>query len=161
MKKSKFKEKINNFMQSGYRFMYGRYGTDELYLFGCILSLVLIVANFVIQLAVPASPVKTVIGACLLPIYVGLFAWMTFRSLSKNIYKRRRENARFLAVVGWLKRFFTFNTSTKTKSHNADSETHIFRDCTKCSATLRLPRKKGRNKVKCPKCGHRFYVISK
>ena len=141
--------------------MYGRYGTDHLYVFGCILSLVLIVANFVIQLAMPASTVKTVIGACLLPAYIGLFVWMTFRALSKNIYKRRRENARFLAVVGWLKRFFTFNTSAKTKSRNADSETYIFRDCTKCASTLRLPRKKGRNKVNCPKCGHRFYVISK
>ena len=141
--------------------MYGRYGTDQLYVFGSVLSLALIVANFIIQIAMPASTVKSVICGVLLPMYVGLFVWMTFRSMSKNIYKRRKENERFLAIVGWLKRFFTFNTSTKTKSHNADSESYIFRDCTKCSATLRLPRKKGRNKVKCPKCSHRFYVRSK
>ncbi len=141
--------------------MYGRYGTDELYLFCTILSLVLVVADFIVQAAMPASTAKTVVTISLLVAIVGLFAWMTFRSMSKKIYKRRRENGIYLNIVGALKRFFTFNTSRKTKSQNKDDALYIFRDCTKCSATLRLPRKKGRNKVKCPKCSHKFYVVSK
>lgn len=141
--------------------MYGRYGNDQFNLFLSIFSLVLVAINFIIQIVLSASPTKTVIDIVLFILIIGIFALATFRSMSKQIYKRRRENGIFLNVVGKLKRFFTLNTSSKTKSPNKDDASYIFRDCTKCSCTLRLPRKKGRNKVKCPKCGHKFYVIAK
>ncbi len=141
--------------------MYGRYGNDELGLFCSVLSLVLVVANLITSVAITDPVANTVTGICLLAAFVALTAWSTFRMMSKKIYKRRRENGIFLNIVGALKRFFTFNTSRGTKSINKDDDFYIFRDCTKCSTTLRLPRKKGRNKVKCPKCAHRFYVVSK
>ena len=154
MNMNKFKEKL-------YSFMYGRYGNDELGLFCSVLSLVLVVANLIISVAITNPTANIIVGACLLSAFAGITAWSTFRMMSKKIYKRRRENGIFLNIVGALKRFFTLNTSRKTKSKNRDDDFYIFRDCTKCSATLRLPKKKGRHKVKCPKCSHSFYVVSK
>ena len=141
--------------------MYGRYGTDQLYTFCSVCSLVLVVANLICSIAITNTTARMIVSSILLSLFVALFAWNTFRSMSKKIYKRRRENGIFLNVVGALKRFFTFNTSRKTKSKNRDDDFYVFRDCTKCSATLRLPKKKGRHKVKCPKCAHSFYVVSK
>ena len=141
--------------------MYGRYGNDELNLFLSVLSLVVVAANIVVSFAMDNGTAKTIVSICLWVAFVGIFALTTFRTMSKKIYKRRRENGLFLNAVGKLKRIVTFNTSAGSKGKNKDDETYIFRDCTKCSCTLRLPRKKGRNKVKCPKCAHKFYVISK
>lgn len=152
---------MNNFKEKLYRFMYGRYGTDELYTFCSVLSLVLVVANLICSYAITNQTARIIVSSILLALFVAVFAWNTFRSMSKKIYKRRRENGIFLNIVGALKRFFSFNTSRKTKSKNRDDDFYIFRDCTKCSATLRLPKKKGRHKVKCPKCSHSFYVVSK
>lgn len=150
----KFKEKI-------YRFMYGRYGTDKLYNFTFVLTLILLVAELVVNYALPESLAASYVALGLSLAVVGLYVWMVFRSMSRNIYKRRKENERFLKAVNVLKRLVTFNTSRKTKSHNRDDAMYIFRDCTRCGSTLRLPRKKGRHKVKCPKCTHRFFVTSK
>ena len=150
-----------NFKQRLYSFMYGRYGNDELGLFCSVLSLVLVVVNIITSAAITDHVANIIVSACLVGAFIALSAWSTFRMMSKKIYKRRRENGIFLNIVGTLKRIVTFNTSRKTKSVNKDNEFYIFRDCTKCSTTLRLPRKKGRNKVKCPKCAHRFYVVSK
>ena len=150
----KFKEKL-------YRFMYGRYGNDQLNIFLSVLSLVLVVVDLVFQFVPIDALIKNIAFGVILAAIIAIFAVTTWRTLSKNIYKRRRENERFLSFSRFIKRIFTFNTSTKTKTHNQDTDVYIFRDCTKCSATLRLPRKKGRNKVKCPKCSHGFYVKSK
>lgn len=153
--------KKGNFQQKLYEFMYGRYGNDELNLFLSILSFVIVAADIIASFAITDGTARTIVNICLLAVFVGLFALTTFRTMSKKIYKRRRENGLFLNAVGKLKRIVTFNTSAGSKGKNKDDESYIFRDCTKCSCTLRLPRKKGRNKVKCPKCGHKFYVISK
>ena len=141
--------------------MYGRYGTDKLYHFTLAVALILLVAELVVNYALPESLIKSYVALGLSISVILLYTWMVFRTMSRNIYKRRKENERFLKICNALKRFFTFNTSYKTKSRNRDDATYIFRDCTKCGATLRLPRKKGRHKVNCPKCRHSFFVKSK
>ena len=75
--------------------------------------------------------------------------------------KRRMENAAFMKMWRGVKRFFSANTSKKTKSTNRDDAYYIFRDCTKCGCTLRLPRKVGKHRVKCPRCSHSFKVKAK
>ena len=150
----KFKEKL-------YRFMYGRYGTDNLYNFLSYFSLILIlvdlVAMVVIRNALALSIVSTVIGALIMFILI----WSLYRTFSKNIAKRRRENEIYIKVSRAVKRFFNRNTSKGTKTVNRDDANYVFRDCTKCSSTLRLPRRAGRNRVKCPRCSHSFYVKAK
>ena len=150
----KFKEKL-------YRFAYGRYGVDQLYYFLLGLALVVVVADFITQWLMPEGLAKTILGLSASAIMIFLFVWMTFRTMSRKIYKRRLENERFLKFIGFLKRLVIFNTSSGSRSGNADDGFYIFRDCTKCRATLRLPRKTGRNKVKCPRCSHKFYVKAK
>lgn len=150
----KFKEKL-------YRFAYGRNGVDELYYFGLILMIVFMVADFVLQIVLPEGTVKTVVGLCLSAASMITFIWSIFRVMSRNLFKRRRENANYIKMRRAVKRFFTGNTSSRTKSYNRDDMTYIFRDCTKCASTLRLPRKAGKHKVKCPRCSHSFYVKAK
>jgi len=150
----KFKEKL-------FRFFYGRYGTDQLYKFCLILVLLLMVVSLVLQFVLSEGIVSAIVSLSISIVTYVLLFWMIFRSMSRNIYKRRRENERYLRISGAVKRFFIGNTSRKTKSTNRDDQYYIFRDCTRCKATLRLPRKKGKHSVKCPRCSHSFYVRSK
>ena len=150
----KFKEKL-------YRFFYGRYGTDQLYKFCLILLMLLLVASLVLQFTLPEGLASAIVSLSISVLTYALMFWMIFRSMSRNIYKRRRENERYLKISGAVKRFFIGNTSRKTRSANRDDQYYIFRDCTRCKATLRLPRKKGKHSVKCPRCSHSFFVISK
>lgn len=141
--------------------MQGRYGIDELYKFSLVLALVLIVAEIIVNLALPDNVVTSYIGLALSILAFSMYVWMMFRSFSRNIYKRRLENQRFLKIKRVIGRFFSFNVSRKSKSRNKDDNFYIFRDCTKCGATLRLPRKRGKHRVKCPRCSHSFFVVSK
>lgn len=150
----KFKEKL-------YSFFYGRYGVDQLYYFLLGSALVVVIADFITQWLMPEGIAKIILGLSASTVMLVLFVWMVFRLMSRNRYKRRLENEKFLKLVGFLRRLVTLNTSSGSKSGNADDGFYIFRDCTKCRATLRLPRKTGRNKVKCPRCSHKFYVKAK
>jgi hypothetical protein len=149
---------MGRFREKLYRFAYGRNGVDQLYYFGLALTVIFMITDFVLQIVLRESLAKTVIGLCLSTASTVTFVWILFRAMSRNLVKRRRENANFLKMWRAIKRFFSGNTSKGTKSYNRDDATYIFRDCTKCASTLRLPRKKGKHRVKCPKCSHSFYV---
>ncbi len=138
--------------------MYGRYGADDLYMFTSILNFILLILGVILSFVLPEGVIRISVCASLLVAELALMSIGISRVLSKNIVKRRHENEQYLKTVNALKRFFTFNTSSSTKSKNTDDEYFVFRDCTKCSSTLRLPRKRGRNKVRCPRCTHSFYV---
>ena len=75
----KFEEKIR-------KFMYGRYGPDELYKFLFELYIVLIIINLFIR-----SNILNFISLLVI-IYRG------FRFFSKKIYKRSKENQLFLKI---------------------------------------------------------------
>lgn len=140
--------------------MYGRYGNDKLNNFLMIAALVLLFASVIVSF-IPVNTATLVVSAVLSILILSAYAYTMFRMMSKNIYKRRQENMTFLKASRAVKRFLTFNTSYGTKSNNRDDADHIFRDCTKCGTTLRLPRRSGKHSVKCPKCTHSFYVKSK
>ncbi len=150
----KFKEKL-------YRFMYGRYGADQLYTFLMILFIVLWVIEIIVFAVVPEGTWQTVTSIVFAVLSASLMGWMIFRSMSRNIAKRRRENEIYLKASRAVKRFFTFNTARSTKSRNQDDAIYVFRDCTKCGCVLRLPRRVGKHKVKCPRCSHSFFVKAK
>jgi hypothetical protein len=150
----KFKEKL-------YRFMYGRYGTDELYYFLFILFFASWIAELITVAILPNGIVSTIVSLVFSTVISILIFFMIFRTMSRNIYKRRRENEQYIKTRRAISRFFRGNTSKKTKSRNIDTAEFIFRDCTACGATLRLPRKSGKHQVKCPRCSYRFFVKSK
>ena len=153
---------MGKFRQKMYRFFSGRNGIDQLYYFSMGLLIFLMVADAILQIVLPSEWMGTVIiGLCMSTATMVLFIWTMFRMMSRNLFKRRMENAAFLKMWRGVKRFFSANTSKKSKSANRDDAYYIFRDCTKCGSTLRLPRKAGKHRVKCPRCSHSFKVKAK
>ena len=152
---------MGKFKQKMYRFMYGRYGVDNLYNFITWFTVFLILADMIAVALIPEGTVQAIVSLLFTAIIIFMFSWNFSRTMSKNRANRRRENERYLKISRAIKRFVKANTSMGTKSFNRDDATYIFRDCTKCMSTLRLPRREGRNKVRCPRCSHSFYVKAK
>ncbi len=132
------------FRERVWKFMQGRNGVDALYNFLIILCVVLIIVNFFLQ-GIP----KLIVSA----LYFILISWALFRYFSKNLYKRRKENADFLRFI---KRFTGFFRLCRDKFR--DRKTHVYRKCKSCKSVLRLPKKPGKHTVCCPRCSHRFDV---
>ena len=81
------------------RFMYGRYGTDQLNMALLITSLALSLLSSILSIFLSGSLAFSIIYLVLsLLIYAMLF-FAIFRIFSRNIYRRRRENQKFLN--GW------------------------------------------------------------
>jgi DNA-directed RNA polymerase subunit RPC12/RpoP len=152
---------MGRFREKMYRFMYGRYGADALYNFLTWLNVILILLSLVVTLFITDETVNNIVSIAFSAVITLIFVWEFYRMFSRNISKRRRENEIYLRARGAVKRFFSGNTSSGTKSFNRDDATYIFRDCTKCQSTLRLQRRVGKHKVKCPRCSHAFYVKAK
>ena len=152
---------MGRFRDKLYRFMYGRYGTDELYNFLFVAFFVVWIIELITIAIIPKGLASTIVSLIFSLIMSLLIFFILFRFFSKNIYKRRRENEAYLKARRAISQFLNGNTSKKTKSSNVDTAEFVFRDCTRCGATLRLPRKSGKHKVKCPRCSHSFFVKSK
>lgn len=121
-----------------YRFMVGRYGSDQFSRFILIVALVLVVLS---MFGIPF--VNTLGLLCMIYAY--------FRIFSKNIYKRRAENATYLKYEYKVKqKVATFKRDmTQRKTH------HIYR-CPSCKQKIRIPRGRGKIEISCPKCRHTF-----
>ena len=122
------------------RFMYGRNGMDQLnraliflYLGLCVLRTILLLA---LESIVPAR----IADVLLWGVLVGLF----FRMFSKNLSKRRAENAAYMNKVVYPLR--------QALSRSRDKE-HKYFTCPNCRTVCRVPRGKGRIVITCPKCG--------
>jgi ribosomal protein L37AE/L43A len=128
----------NWFRQLGYkmktglqRFMMGRYGTDKL---NTVILFSAVILCFVAML-IPVPLVKLVLTVA----SYGLMFWAIFRTLSRNTYKRYRENRKYLMFIDRIK----------------DRE-HRYYDCPKCRQLVRVPRGKGKIMITCPKCKEKF-----
>ena len=132
---------MGSFRERFSRFMAGRYGTDQLN----IGLLVLYFVFFLIHLLTRHIIFSSLMWAVL--------AWSLFRTLSKNIYGRQKENRAFLKLWNPVKSecILTFRRLKEVR-------THTFRKCPQCKTVLRLPRKSGKHKVKCPRCKEPFQV---
>ena len=132
---------MNNFINKLTKFMYGRYGIDELYYFLLIICLIIIILNIFIK-----SSILTLIEFIILIL-------ATFRYLSKNISKRKKENKKYLYIKDKILNYFNY----QRRKYN-DRNTHMYKKCPKCKQKIRLPLKKGKHTVKCPNCSHKFEV---
>lgn len=119
--------------------MGGRYGNDHLGTSILILCMALIVVNGFVHSIV------------LYALIMALMFWNIYRTMSKKIYDRRRENEWFLGIVGKVRSFFNLQ-----KRRLADRRTHVYRTCPNCKKTLRLPKQKGSHTVCCPCCHNDF-----
>ena len=141
-----------NFRSRIARFFYGRYGADELYNFLFLIQIVFLFLGAVFSALGQVNDVFAYLSFFLYIAALGLFAWTVFRCLSRNIFKRRKENMTFLRIKSRL-----FGRRKKAQ-RPSDTAEHIFRACPKCKSVLRLPRKVGKHTVKCPRCERRFKV---
>ena len=120
------------------RFMYGRYGNDQFGFFLLGLSVVLSLLASLFDL-----------GLLNLLAEVAIF-YALFRMLSRNTYKRREENAKFMRRFNpFLKWFRLQQTMRKDKAHR-------YFKCPNCSQYLRVPRGKGKITVTCRSCKASF-----
>ena len=120
------------------RFMAGRYGGDHLNLFLIALYLILYVVFVFTRLLV-----FELLGTVLL--FISLF-----RSLSRNLERRRAENNRFLQLVRPISRKWA-----ALRARAQDRE-HRYCKCPNCGQQMRVPRGKGRITVHCRSCGAVF-----
>ena len=147
---------MNNYRKP---FFSGRNGADEL-------SVTLVVLSVVLFLADPIFDEKYIQGLFLLLGGI-LFVLGLLRSLSTNIGKRRHENQVFLDL---------FRAETKEEKERRKREeeekrereklrkerrkeeekTHAFFRCPQCGKELRVPKGKGKIKIRCPNCSHEF-----
>ena len=120
------------------RFMYGRYGNDQLNLFLMGLYLLLYLVYLFTRF-----DLFYLVGFVLLAVAL-------FRLLSHNLERRRTENARFLRAVnpflGWLR---------LRRTIRRDKE-HVYFKCPNCGQQLRVPRGRGNITVTCRSCGASF-----
>jgi hypothetical protein len=121
------------------RFMYGRYGTDNL----CI---ALVIASMVITLTARITGIVWI----QIPSYLLLIIAL-FRMLSKNIEARRRENTVFLKYWNPVKKLFKLSCN-----RIKDIRTHRYFSCPGCKNSLRVPKGKGEITITCPVCKTRF-----
>ena len=122
---------MNRIRQAIQRFMLGRYGTDKLNMW--ILGAGLILC--IISLFVPILAVNLALTA---GSYI-LMGLAIFRTLSRNTYKRYRENRRFLLFLDRIK-----------------DRDHKYFDCPRCRQPVRVPKGKGKIMITCPKCKEKF-----
>ena len=120
------------------RFMYGRYGNDDL---GRFLNIVVLVMLVLSMLLLPQ----------LSSVAIALMVIGYFRIFSRNTYKRSQENAVYLRLAGKVKAPF-LSQIQRFKQR----KTHRYYHCPSCRQTLRVPKGKGKLSITCPKCKTTF-----
>lgn len=124
---------LGNKMQS---WMYGRYGYDELSQFLSVAAMVSLIAALLVW---PGF-------FCTLSMV--LYVAVLLRTYSKNVYKRRRERDTYLRLSEPVRTWFHLQ-----KRKFSDRKTHRYYKCGQCKTSLRVPKGKGKIKIRCPKCG--------
>lgn len=118
---------------------------DSLNRFLIILLIVLIIITIF---------VRTFILDILKFIILGI---IIFRIVSKNKYQRTKENNQFLKIKKTITKPFS-----NIKRNYQDRKKYVYRKCSKCKTTLKLPLppKRGLNHAKCPNCNNRVTLFT-
>lgn len=127
----KGEEQMDGFRRWLNNFMAGRYGTDKLNM--------VILGGGVVCCILSMFIRRVEINLLLTVISYGLMIWAICRTFSRNTYKRYQENRKFLMLLDRFK----------------DRE-HRYFECPKCHQVVRVPRKKGKIAITCPKCREKF-----
>jgi len=132
---------MNHLKDKFYRFMFGRYGMDNLgrFLMFCSITILLISSLFNIT--------------ALVYFAIPILGIVYFRLLSKNHQKRYHENQIYLKVSTRIRHFLKI--SAIQRSITQFFKYHIYK-CPTCKQKIRVPRGKGKIAIRCPKCGQEF-----
>lgn len=134
-------------------FMLGRYGIDQL-------SIAMFILYFLIWL------VERIFGLWWFAfLTAALIILIVFRGLSRNIDRRRAENEWFLRfwspVLAWwrnrgIRAQARMQQHAARKARAQEQKTYRFFTCAQCGQSLRVPRGKGKLRIRCPKCANEF-----
>lgn len=134
---------MNGFRYKIYRFMQGRRGIDQFSRFLMIAALIMMLgAMFFGRL-----PVVYYI------LYYGgliLFVYAYFRALSRDLYKRERENNWYLSMKYKLTKGKSF------QQRRYERKFYAYFKCPGCGQKMRAPKGKGTIKVRCHQCNTEF-----
>ncbi len=124
------------------RFMYGRNGSDQLGWASIVLLLVLNTVNLFMRRG--SETVHTILSTASLLLMV----WILFRMFSRNLPKRRKENAWFLTKL-----YNPLRSGSRNRRMRSMDKEHKYFTCPNCRTVCRVPRGKGKIIITCPKCG--------
>lgn len=124
------------------KFMIGRYGPDALSKFTIYLGLILLIISIFLP-----QQVKVVFTTLTLILLI----YSYFRIFSKNINRRRYENAKYLRMTSGIRTDFNL----KRQMWDQRKEYKFFK-CPSCKSVMRVPKGKGKVRIVCRKCGNSF-----
>ena len=119
-------------------FMTGRNGSDPLNNAILIASLVLLLLS-------------SFVGRLFFPFALILLVLSYFRMFSRNIYKRRDENEKYLRFRAKI-----VSKCNVLRERWKQRKEYKFFTCPSCHTNLRVPRGRGKIEIVCRKCGHSF-----
>lgn len=117
------------------RFFYGRYGSDQLNLAMLIGMVALSVLNCILYILLGSRLLYTLLSVAVDTLLV----LSVFRMFSRNISRRQAENQKWQSFLVRLR----------------DRDNRYFR-CPSCKQRVRVPRRRGKINIRCPKCGEKF-----
>ena len=124
------------------QFMAGRNGNDQLNVFLLVIDIILVFAG-----TIAGGKAGAIIYSIVLLILICIY----FRMFSRNLYRRREENGKFMRVKykvsAWLR---------VRHERWVQRKDYKFFTCPSCRTTLRVPRGHGKIKIVCRKCGCSF-----
>lgn len=123
--------------------MTGRNGNDQLNVFLLIVDLILMLLSSIFSKS---------IGGVLYPIVIALLVYVYFRMFSRNVYKRREENGKYMRL-----KYKAAAELRLFKERWIQRKYYKFFTCPSCRASLRVPRHRGKIKIVCRKCGTSFF----
>lgn len=125
------------------KFMYGRYGIDELYNFTFVLYLFVLIIDIFFN-SIYLSLIEIIL------IFI-----IFYRFLSKDISRRTKENREYLKLKKKILKPFI-----NIKKNISDRD-NVYKKCHKCKTTLKLPvpYERGIKYVKCPKCRYKNKLL--
>ena len=121
-----------------YQFMQERYGSDEMNHGILSVAIILVILNLFLNNGI----LTLVVNATLI--------YALYRTLSKNIWVRQKENQLYLDKTRGMRQYITL-----IKNNFKDKE-HRYFICPTCSKMVRVPRNRGQITIRCPQCNVKF-----
>ena len=119
--------------------MYGRNGQDQLARLFYFAGLVLFIVNLFVR------------NGILSLVVLAVWIYSGFRTFSKNILKRQKENDAWIRFTDKISRRFRLS-----KKQWKDRKDYKYFTCKNCGQTVRVPKGKGNIEITCPRCRTSF-----
>lgn len=129
---------FDRFRLAIYNFMRGRYGNDYLNMTLLSLGIFFWILNIFLR------------NVALLILINIIIVYTLYRSFSKNIWTRQKENLRFLDATKGIRNEY------KVINLNLNDKQSKYFVCPRCKQLVKVPRGKGKIEISCPRCKSKF-----